>query len=97
MRHEQQRLRPEVLRAFLERRPCQLKFVVDHAGEVAEVLDLLRQLPPVDPTLVLLMPQGVSRDELAARGPWLAEVCKQHGFRFCPRLHIDLYGNRRGT
>lgn len=97
LRHEHRRLRPEVLSAFLERGPYQLKFVVDHAGEVAEVLDLLRQLPPVDPTLVLLMPQGVSRDELAVRGPWLAEVCKQHGFRFCPRLHIDLYGNRRGT
>jgi 7-carboxy-7-deazaguanine synthase len=43
------------------------------------------------------MPQGVTREALAERGPWLAEVCKQHGFRFCPRLHIELYGNTRGT
>jgi 7-carboxy-7-deazaguanine synthase len=28
---------------------------------------------------------------------WLAEVCKAEGFRFSPRLHIDLYGNRRGV
>jgi hypothetical protein len=28
---------------------------------------------------------------------WLAELCKRHGFRFCPRLHIELFGNVRGT
>jgi 7-carboxy-7-deazaguanine synthase len=28
---------------------------------------------------------------------WLAEICKQEGFRFSPRLHVELWGNRRGT
>ena len=46
---------------------------------------------------VLLMPQGVTRAELDERGPWVAEACKRHGFRYCPRLHIELYGHRRGT
>ena len=27
----------------------------------------------------------------------LAGVCKRTGFRFCPRLHVALYGNTRGT
>jgi 7-carboxy-7-deazaguanine synthase len=39
----------------------------------------------------------VTRAELDERGPWLVEVCKEHGFRYCPRIHIELYGNRRGT
>ena len=30
------------------------------------------------------------------QGVGLAEVCKAHGFRYCPRLHIELYGNQRG-
>ena len=34
---------------------------------------------------------------LRARTTWLAELCKQRGYRFAPRLHIELYGNRRGT
>jgi 7-carboxy-7-deazaguanine synthase len=46
---------------------------------------------------VLLMPQGVTPEEVRARGLWLVEECKRHGFRYCPRLHIDLYGNRRGV
>jgi 7-carboxy-7-deazaguanine synthase len=94
--HEQARLRPDVLRAFLERYDCQLKFVIDRPGDIDEVLELLGRLPPVDPASVLLMPQGVTPEELRERGGWVVEACKKHGFRYCPRLHIDLYGNRRG-
>jgi 7-carboxy-7-deazaguanine synthase len=43
------------------------------------------------------MPQGVTAEEVRERGLWLAEECKRLGYRYCPRLHIDLYGNRRGT
>jgi 7-carboxy-7-deazaguanine synthase len=97
LRHERLRLQPDVIRAFLERYDYQLKFVIDQPEDVDEVEVLLEQLPGTDRTRVLLMPQGVTRKELAERGPWLAEVCKVHGFRYCPRLHVELYGNRRGT
>jgi 7-carboxy-7-deazaguanine synthase len=46
---------------------------------------------------VLLMPEGVDAAVLAERGRWLAEICKREGYRFSPRLHIELWGNRRGT
>ena len=96
-RHEALRLQPNVIRAFVERYDHQLKFVIDRPEDVAEVLGLLECLSGVDRGRVLLMPQGVTRAELDERGPWLVEVCKQHGFRYCPRIHIELYGNRRGT
>jgi 7-carboxy-7-deazaguanine synthase len=97
LRHEQQRLRVDVIRAFMEQSDYQLKFVVDRPGDVDEVRAVLDQLPGFDRAKVLLMPQGVTRAELDERGLWLAEVCKVHGFRYCPRLHIELYGNTRGT
>ncbi len=50
----------------------------------------------IDPAHVLLMPQGVTREELEARKPWLVDLCKERGFRYCPRLHIELYGDTRG-
>ncbi len=96
-RHERLRLRPEVIRAFMERGEYQLKFVIDAPADVDEVLYLLAQLPGVQREGVLLMPQGVTREDLDRRGAWLVDVCKEHGFRFCPRLHIDLFGNTRGT
>ena len=46
---------------------------------------------------VLLMPEGVDAAILAERGRWLADIAKREGFRMTPRLHIDLWGNRRGV
>jgi 7-carboxy-7-deazaguanine synthase len=97
-RHDRLRLRPDVIRAFVDHAgEYQLKFVIDRPADVDEVLALLDRLPGVDRTRVLLMPQGVVADQLRQRGLWLAEECKRHGFRFCPRLHVELYGNVRGT
>jgi 7-carboxy-7-deazaguanine synthase len=31
------------------------------------------------------------------RGLWLAEICKTTGYRFSPRLHVDLWGDKRGV
>jgi 7-carboxy-7-deazaguanine synthase len=97
LRHDQLRLKPEVIRAFMERSDYQLKFVIDDLADLEEVEALLTRLPGVDREKVLLMPQGVTREELAERGPRVAEACKEHGFRYCPRLHVELFGNRRGT
>jgi 7-carboxy-7-deazaguanine synthase len=96
-RHEKLRLQYDVIRAFMNHCDYQLKFVIDVPGDIDEVLAILAKLPDVERGKVLLMPQGVTREELAKRGPWLADVCKEQGFRYCPRLHIELYGNLRGT
>lgn len=96
-RHDERRLHPDVIQAFMDRSDYQLKFVIEREEDMEEVQALLAQLRGVDPAKVLLMPQGTRPEELAQRGPWLAEVCKRHGFRYCPRLHIELYGNRRGV
>ena len=46
---------------------------------------------------VLLMPEGIDPARLHERSAWLVEVCKNHGYRFTPRLHILLYGHLRGV
>jgi len=85
------------LRRLLDSYLCQLKFVIAEPGDLGEVEELLGRLPPVAPEAVLLMPLGTQATEVAARGRWLAELCKQRGYRYTPRLHIDLFGNERGT
>jgi 7-carboxy-7-deazaguanine synthase len=97
-KHERLRWQPEVVRAWLKRYPYQLKFVVASAADVDEIEGLLCELgEPVPRSKVLLMPEGISPEVLHSRTVWLAELCKQRGYRFAPRLHIALYGNRRGT
>jgi 7-carboxy-7-deazaguanine synthase len=73
----------------------QLKFVIAEPGDLIEVCALVAELE-ADRSRVILMPEGVDREVLRERGRWLAEMCKAEGFRFSPRLHIELYGNRRG-
>jgi 7-carboxy-7-deazaguanine synthase len=97
-RHEETRLRPEVIRTWLRHYPYQLKFVVSEPAQIAEIDTLLREVGESVPAhKVLLMPEGTSMEALRGRSGWLAELCKQRGFRYAHRLHVELYGNTRGT
>ncbi len=95
--HDAQRWRPDVIRAFMDLCDYQLKFVIDRPGDVEDVLRALDELKTADPERVLLMPQGVTGAELAEHADWLIDLCLKHGFRYCPRMHIELFGNVRGT
>ena len=46
---------------------------------------------------VILMPEGTDPGAIHERARWLVEICKAKGFRYGPRLHIDIYGNERGV
>lgn len=96
--HEANRLKPGVIQKFIDHAPdFQLKFVVSAASDLNEINALLAQLRGWKPADVLLMPEGTDVATLNDRAGWLGEECKRTGFRFCPRLHVALYGNRRGT
>jgi 7-carboxy-7-deazaguanine synthase len=94
--HERLRIQPEVLRRLMSGYPHQLKFVVAHPEDLDEIRRLV-DLLSADPAHVILMPEGVDPAVLRERGEWIVEICKHYGYRFSPRLHIDLYGNRRGV
>ncbi len=96
-KHERLRLNVEVLNTFMKTYPYQMKFVVDTPEDLDEVEGLLTRLEGIDRTHVLLMPQGRTAGELNEKARWIAKLCKTNGFRFCPRVHIDLYGDTRGT
>ena len=94
--HERLRYQPEILKRLMARYPYQLKFVIADPGDLAEVNAMVEEIGS-GKSHVLLMPEGTDSAALAERGRWLAEICKQHGYRFSPRLHIHLWGNRRGV
>jgi len=94
--HERLRIQPEVLRRLTTEYDYQLKFVVAKPGDLGEIQALVTQLgAPVD--RVVLMPEGTTREVIATRNEWLIPLCKQTGYRYSPRLHIDLFGNQRGA
>jgi 7-carboxy-7-deazaguanine synthase len=92
---ESVRINPAAIRA-LRARQAWWKLVVSEPGEIGEVLQLAERFA-LPRERVLLQPEGLRAEELAARTPWLVELCKAHGFRFSPRLHILIWGARRGV
>jgi 7-carboxy-7-deazaguanine synthase len=96
--HERQRLSIPVIQQFIDSAPAfQLKFVVANEGDLAEIEQVLAQVKGWSASDVMLMPEGTSAQELRRKAAWIGDVCKRTGFRYCPRLHIELYGNVRGT
>lgn len=93
--HERLRYKPEVLRRLICEYPYQMKFVVTSPADLAEIENMKQELE-IPAGNIVLMPEGVNRDILRERGQWLAEICKESGYRFSPRLHIELWGDRRG-
>ncbi len=95
-RHDRLRIQPEVLARLMARYDHQLKFVIEKPADLDEVRALV-DLLQASRERVILMPEGTDADVLRDRALWLAEICKEEGFRFSPRLHVDLWGHRRGV
>ena len=95
--HEKRRLDLDVIQKFIDGYDYQLKFVADQKRDFDEIRAILDQLKDVDSGRVLIMPQGKTSKELRRKARWIVELCKKNGFGYTPRLHIELFGNRRGT
>ena len=99
-RHETTRLIIEPLIELVKTYDCQLKFVVDPDNgfqDIAEIETLLCELPPISPDRVLLMPEGIDTQTLHRKASQLVPIVMSNGWRLSPRMHIDLFGNTRGT
>ncbi len=94
--HERGRIRADVIRQFLDQCECQVKFVVDQPEDLEEIKMLQAEIP-IPPETIVLMPQGMTPEELVPKQEWLVEICKKHGYRYSPRVHVDIWGNRRGV
>jgi 7-carboxy-7-deazaguanine synthase len=96
-RHESARWRPEVIRQLIANSlDHQLKFVVEDQNDFADAVAAADEIAVI-PENVWIMPQGTSEAELDSKASWLTALCDDHGYRYCERMHIRWYGNRRGT
>ena len=97
-RHEKRRLQPEVIRDWIQNYNYQLKFVVASEKDLEEIHELLSRVgAEITPTKILLMPEGTDAETIRKRSLPLIDICKHHGYRYCDRLHIHLFGNTKGT
>lgn len=96
LRHDQLRIQIDIIQRLMEICASQLKFVISSPEDIAEIRDIVARTG-ASPDDVILMPEGTHPEALRQKAVWVAELCKAEGFRYGPRLHVDIWGDRRGV
>ena len=95
--HKDSKLDLAVLKELIDNYNYQLKFVVDSEADLPEIEETIKKLANADWKKIMLMPQAATRQELLAKSPIVAELCKRTGYAFGQRLQVLLWNNERGT
>jgi 7-carboxy-7-deazaguanine synthase len=93
---EAARIRPEALLALRNSARAYLKVVVQSEDDRDEA-EALRERFGFERERTLLMPQALTAAELELRSPQVAAWSQALSVRFSSRLHVALWGGRRGT
>lgn len=90
------REKPAALQFFAKSSKANFKFVLAEKTDLTEVLHLVETYH-IPPEKVWLMPEGSSAAVLNKRRKWLVDICKEYGFRYSDRLHIQIWGAKKGV
>jgi 7-carboxy-7-deazaguanine synthase len=99
--HDKHRLNFKTLKSYHElhskgKIDIQWKFVVTANDDIPEILELQKTVG-FENKDVFLMPEGISENDLNGKRLKVVELCKQYHFNYTDRLHIILWGNKRGV
>jgi 7-carboxy-7-deazaguanine synthase len=99
--HDKLRINLDALTQFIQNHSVQLKFVVNEASDIDEIKNIIYELENrTQKTLkekVYLMPQALTKDDLDINSLQVIEWAKSNGWNFTDRLHIRIWGPKRGV
>jgi 7-carboxy-7-deazaguanine synthase len=93
--HEHNRLNITAIQSFIDQHDYQLKFVLNSIDQLPEIEEILSQLTSIEKNKIMLMPQAETKKEYRQIAPAIAQICIDNNYRFCPRLHIELWDQQR--
>jgi 7-carboxy-7-deazaguanine synthase len=101
-RHEERRIDIDEIAELVDTYVSQLKFVVTGREDMSEIEDMVARIrrateKQIRDDDVLLMPEGMTRDELDETRETVAELAMEYGYRYTPRLHVELWNDAPGT
>jgi 6-pyruvoyltetrahydropterin 2'-reductase len=73
------------------------KFVVTCKADVKEMEAVYLEPNDIWREWVWLMPEGGTRERLRETAPAVVELCKEFGYQYSPRLHIDIWNEATGV
>jgi organic radical activating enzyme len=76
-----------------------LKFVIRDEEDIVEVQNAVQAYEDAGVYIesVFLMPEGATIEGQLLTEKNVADLCMEYGYKFSPRLHINLFGNSWGT
>ena len=93
---EHLRLKPKALSFFSSLSNTSFKFVIETEQDLKEVEHIKNEYK-IHPSKILLMPQARTSESLKEAQERLITICKTKGFRYTDRLHVRIYGNKKGV
>jgi len=91
-------LKPEVVASYMKFGTVYLKFVVATRDDMSDVVDFVEEYRKAGwDGEVYLMPCGGDPDMYNLNAPEVAKLAMSYGFRYSPRLQVDLWKNEWGT
>ncbi|AFK19514.1 7-carboxy-7-deazaguanine synthase QueE [Haloferax mediterranei ATCC 33500] len=102
-KHEATRVNLDSLASLVDHADdFQLKFVVTGRDDLPEIEALVEDVRGVTArevrdSDVLLMPEGQTREALARTRTEVADLAAEFGYRYTPRLHVDLWNDAPET
>ena len=92
---EKIRIKPEVIKQLNQFKNSWFKFVITSEADWEEILR--DYLPLVDKEKIILMPEGVTQEELNQRREFVAEMAIKYSVRFSDRLHVTVWNEKTGV
>lgn len=90
------REKADVYEYFSTNNKAIFKFVITSENDLTEVLAICKNYK-IPNQKVYLMPEGTNPEALQKKQQWLIEICKKHQFNYTDRLHVHIYGDKRGV
>lgn len=93
---EKKRRKSKALEAFAATPKADFKFVVMGNEDLAEILELVEEYQ-IPHERVFLMPEGRTPEEVEKHQKEMVELCKENNFNLTTRLHVLIWGAKRGV
>jgi organic radical activating enzyme len=90
--------KPDTLRALADTNCAVLKVVCQTAADVDLLCEMIENHRlPFEPSEVWVMPEGVNVLTIETHAQWIAEAAIARGYNLTTRLHVSVWGNKRGV
>jgi len=95
-----ERVTADAVQAYIDRhnktQRAVFKFVVSREEDIPEIHNLQSEYGIPD-DMIHLMPAGMTQEELGETYRPVVELCKNEGWRFSQRLHVDVWNEKTGV